>query len=81
MDKYFTGDVYNLYQDLCIQTKTDSLTQRRVSDILADIDMMGIINARVISKGRHGRTREIRLSIPDSLVLKVEALLSESLGL
>jgi cell division control protein 6 len=26
--------------------------------------MLGIIHARVISKGRYGRTREIQLSVP-----------------
>jgi archaeal cell division control protein 6 len=80
IDKFFTGDVYNLYQDVCIQTRTDSLTQRRVSDILADIDMLGIINAKVVSKGRHGRTREIRLGVPNNLFDKVEVLLGENLG-
>ncbi|RMD45691.1 ORC1-type DNA replication protein [Candidatus Pacearchaeota archaeon] len=78
---FFTGDVYNLYQELCEKTKTDSLTQRRISDILAEIDMLGLINARVISKGRHGRTREIKLSIPNNLLDKVEFILRESLGL
>jgi archaeal cell division control protein 6 len=78
-DKLFTGDVYNYYQELCNQTKTDSLTQRRISDILAEIDMLGLINAKVISKGRHGRTREIKLSVPSNLFDKVEAILSESL--
>ena len=80
LDKFFTGDVYNLYQDICIRTKTDSLTQRRISDILADIDMLGIINAKVISKGRHGRTREIRLGIPDNILTRIEDLLIENLG-
>ena len=42
--------------------------------------MLGLINAKVISKGRHGRTREIRLSIPSNLFDKVEAILVESLG-
>ncbi len=81
IEKYFTGDVYNLYQELCLKTKTESLTQRRISDILADIDMLGIINAKVISKGRHGRTREIKLSVPDNLLDKMENLLKDSLGL
>ena len=36
-ESFFTGDVYNYYQDVCLQTKTDSLTQRRISDILAEI--------------------------------------------
>jgi cell division control protein 6 len=47
-----TGDVYNSYHELCGKTKNEVLTQRRVSDILAEFDMLGIINARVISKGR-----------------------------
>ena len=80
-ERFYTGDVYNHYQDVCDQTKTDALTQRRISDILAEIDMLGLINAKVISKGRHGRTREIRLSVPTNLFDKVEAILMESLGL
>jgi cell division control protein 6 len=78
---FFTGDVYNHYQKVCNRIKVDSLTQRRISDILAEIDMLGLINARVISKGRHGRTREIRLSVPENLCGKVEEILEESLCL
>jgi len=80
-ERFYTGDVYNVYRDFCSQTKTDVLTQRRISDILAEIDMLGLINAKVISKGRHGRTREIRLSIPSNLFDKVEAILVDSLGM
>ncbi len=80
-DKIFTGDVYNYYQELCDRIKTEVLTQRRVSDIIAEIDMLGLINAKVISKGRHGRTREIKLSIPSNLHGKVESIMIESLGL
>jgi len=80
-DKFFTGDVYNYYDDLCSQTKTDALTQRRISDIIAEIDMLGLINAKVISKGRHGRTREIKLSVPSNLFGKVEKILTDSLCL
>lgn len=80
-EKLFTGDVYNYYQELCDKVRTDHLTQRRISDILAEIDMLGLINAKVISKGRHGRTREIRLSVPQNLYDKIEAILVESLGL
>ena len=79
LNKFYTGDVYNNYQTICNQTKVDVLTQRRISDILAEIDMLGLINARVISKGRHGRTREIKLSIPSNLLDKVETILIDSL--
>jgi len=50
----FTGDVYNLYQEICGKQRIDFLTQRRVSDIIQEFDMLGIINVRVISKGRGG---------------------------
>jgi archaeal cell division control protein 6 len=81
LDKFYTGDVYCYYESVCNNTKTDVLTQRRISDILAEIDMLGLINAKVISKGRHGRTREIRLSVPSNLFNKVEDILKESLNL
>jgi cell division control protein 6 len=81
LDRFYTGDVYNLYQDVCDRTKTDVLTQRRISDIIAEVDMLGIVNAKVISKGRHGRTREIRLVVPVNLFGKVEGILTDSLGL
>ena len=50
-------------------------------DIIAEMDMLGLINARVISKGRHGRTREIKLLIPNNLLNKVNDILINSLGL
>ena len=80
-NRFYTGDVYGLYQNVCKRAKTEVLTQRRVSDIIAEVDLLGLVNATVISKGRHGRTREIKLSIPDNLVEKVEAILVEGLGL
>ena len=79
--KIFTGEIYQIYQQLCQSTKTESLTQRRVSDLIAEADMLGLINAQVISKGRHGRTREIVLSIPQQILRKSKEMLSESLGL
>jgi len=77
----FTGDIYSYYQELCKRVKVDVLTQRRVSDILAEFDMLGLINARVISKGRQGRTREIKLAIPENILEKSEEILVGSLGL
>jgi len=61
--KIITGDVYNVYRALCRQANLDILTQRRVSDLINELDMMGIINARIISKGRYGRTKEIVLNV------------------
>ena len=76
----FTGDVYNLYHELCNKAKTEVLTQRRVSDIIQEFDMLGIINVKVISKGRGGRTREIKLAIANNIMKKAKEIVKESLG-
>lgn len=78
-EPFFTGDVYNEYQELCLKNKSEVLTQRRVGDIIQEFDMLGIINVRVISKGRGGRMREIRLAISKSIVEKAKIILQESL--
>jgi len=78
--KIFTGDVYEIYQELCIKTRSEVLTQRRVSDIIAEFDMLGLINARVVSKGRYGRTREIKLAIPKNILERAKQILHDSLG-
>lgn len=79
--KFFTGDVYELYRDICKKADLRPLTQRRVSDVLAELDMLGILNAKVISKGRFGRTKEISLAIPSSMISKIEKLIAEELNL
>jgi cell division control protein 6 len=79
--KIFTGDVYNFYKNLCGKLRIEILTQRRISDIIGELDMLGLINARVISKGRYGRTREIRVDLNESLVEKINAILLNSLNL
>jgi len=67
-EKFFTGDVYELYLDYCNKSGLKALTQRRLSDLIAELDMLGIINAKVISKGRYGRTKEIGLAMPQSSI-------------
>jgi archaeal cell division control protein 6 len=74
----FTGDVYNYYKD-CVRNKLEVLTQRRVSDIIQEFDMLGIINVRVISKGRGGRMREIKLAITNEIMAKAKEIIRESL--
>ena len=76
----FTGDVYNYYADLCRKYKLEVLTQRRVSDIIQEFDMLGIINVKVISKGRGGRMREIKLAISDGITEKVKEIINDSLN-
>ncbi|MFC7213856.1 Cdc6/Cdc18 family protein [Saliphagus sp. GCM10025334] len=59
-----TGEVFNIYKRLCDEIDADILTQRRVTDLISELDMLGIVNAVVVSKGRYGRTKEISLSVP-----------------
>ena len=56
------------------------LTQRRVSDIIQEFDMLGIINVRVVSKGRGGRMREIKLAISNNILGKVKEIIEDSLN-
>ena len=59
-----TGEAYNVYRQLCEEIDADVLTQRRVTDLISELDMLGIVSAVVVSKGRYGRTKEISLSVP-----------------
>jgi cell division control protein 6 len=77
---FFTGDIYNYYQDLCKKNKIEILTQRRVGDIIQEFDMLGIINVRIISKGRGGRMREIRLAISNNILNKAKEIVESNLN-
>jgi cell division control protein 6 len=59
--KLTSGELYNVYRTLCKKAKVNSLTPRRVTELISELDMLGIITAKLISKGRYGRTKEIRI--------------------
>lgn len=77
----FTGDIFDEYKELSAKIGLKPLTQRRISDIIAELDMLGIINAKVLSKGRYGRTREISIAIPPSTIPNIKTTLKEGLNL
>ena len=58
-----TGELYLAYSNLCKKLGIETLTQRRVSGILGDLDLLGLVEASVVSKGRRGRTKKIQLLI------------------
>lgn len=60
-----TGDVFTTYKQISEIMETSILTQRRVAGLISELDMLGIIHARVKSFGRAGRTREIELNTKD----------------
>jgi len=65
---------------LCKKEKSEILTQRRIGDIIQEFDMLGIINVRVISKGRGGRMREIKLAITKNIIKKAKEIIEESIS-
>jgi cell division control protein 6 len=66
-----TGEIYEVYNELCGELGVTPLTQRRLSTLVNELDSMGLLNARVISMGRYGRTKRIRLEMARSLVKDV----------
>ena len=68
-----TGEVYATYKNICEITGNSAVTQRRVADMISELDMLGLINAIVKSFGRAGRTKEIELSVPKEVVLLLQS--------
>ena len=62
-----TGQVYDVYRTICHRQETKPLTQRRVSDMISFLDLYGLINAPVVSRGRYGQSREIAASLPSNV--------------
>ena len=63
-----TGDAYQAYRLFCDKIDLHTLTQRAFSDLVSELDMYGFIQARVFSRGRYGRTKEINVHLPYDLV-------------
>lgn len=66
-----TGEIYEVYGEFCGEVGMAPLTQRRLGTLVNELDAMGLLNARVISMGRYGRTKKIRLEIARSLIRDV----------
>jgi len=62
--KVTTGRVYSVYSDLCKIVDLETLGERRVSGLIAELDMLGIIVAKLKSEGRYGMTKKIKINVP-----------------
>ncbi|MCX6819469.1 MAG: orc1/cdc6 family replication initiation protein [Candidatus Aenigmarchaeota archaeon] len=78
--RLLTGDIYSLYKQICVNNNLKQLTQRRVSDLISELDMLSIITTKVISKGRYGRTRDISLAVSEHVLEKITKFLTERFG-
>jgi cell division control protein 6 len=66
-----TGEIYDVYNKLCGELGAGLLTQRRLGTLVNELDVMGLLNAKVVSMGRYGRTKKIRLDISRTLLKEV----------
>ena len=72
----YTGEIYDIYSSLCKHTEQEPLTQRRVTQIVSRLDLLGLVATDVVSQGRYGRSQKIRIKIP--LATVKEALKEDS---
>lgn len=63
-----TGEIYSIYQNFCSRLQQDPLTQRRMTQIVGELDQLGLITTNIVNQGRYGRTQRIKLHIPISSV-------------
>lgn len=54
-----TNNIYNAYRMLCDAIGIDTLTQRRMTDLLGELDQLGIIEGTIVFQGRYGRKKQI----------------------
>ena len=65
-----TGEIYSSYKNLCKTLGKDELTQRRITQMLSEIELSGIISGRLIHQGIHGRTKKFKLTISSDIIKK-----------
>jgi cell division control protein 6 len=63
-----TGEIYAVYKSLCKAVRQQELTQRRVTQMLSEIELSGIISGRIVYQGIHGNTKKYRLTIPSETI-------------
>jgi Cdc6-like AAA superfamily ATPase len=59
-----TGEIYQRYRGLCTTESTNSLSNRRLSDFLKELELLNLVEADYYYGGEKGKTREIRLQRP-----------------
>ena len=77
-----TGEVYHIYKQACNKIGQQFLTSRRISGIISNLDMLGLVTAKTVSRGRYGRSKEINSCIPTNIdpsdvMTKAEPILEE----
>ena len=63
-----TGETYLTYKALCKEIRQKELTQRRVTQMLSEIEMSGIISGRIVHQGTHGNTKKFKITISPDII-------------
>ncbi|MEK6964621.1 MAG: AAA family ATPase [Thermoproteota archaeon] len=63
-----TGEIYTAYKSLCKVIRQKELTQRRITQMLSEVELSGIITGKIIHQGIHGRTKKYKLTISPEMV-------------
>ena len=75
-----TGEIFSAYTKLCKSVRQKELTQRRMTQMLSEIELSGIISGRIVHQGIHGRTKKFKLTIsPETIkqTLKKDLILED----
>ena len=62
-----TGEIFRTYSQACMKISIEPLTPRRISSLLNELDTLGLIMARNVSKGRGGRSKQVNSAIPKTI--------------
>ncbi len=60
-DLSVTGEIYENYRNICSELGFQPLTMRRISDLLSDLEDIGLLTTNTRSLGRYGRMKFIRV--------------------
>ena len=70
-----TGEIYEQYQAFCREAQMKPVAIRAFRESLNELDLYGFVRTRILSRGRHGRTREVILELDEELVNKIYSII------
>lgn len=63
-----TNEIYLTYKNLCKLLAKDELTNRRIKQMLSEIDISGLISGKLVTQGSHGSTKKYTLEITTEII-------------
>ena len=65
------GDVRDVYIQFCGKAGLKPLSPRAFRDMLTELDLYCFLRSRVFSRGRQGRSREVKLELSEELLNRI----------